>query len=220
MFMRKGLFLLLIILTTQTFAQTGVSLKLGVTPWHFVHDFDDLSSPMSLEYSGGINVEQVLFNSSVGVMTGIGYAYSPPGMKYKDLTDQQNPVAVIYEEEINKKYIQVTHHEVTIPLLFVFYNNGFRTGIGGYYSQYFFANNLNDNKYEQLSDYGLKACTGARISKRVIFTIGYYYGLKQSLQISRIPQRSPLSGNMQKLEVHLAISLFNNLNDSKYFLVP
>ena len=215
---RKGFVFLFILLASQSYSQVGVSLKLGASPWHFTDHFDDLSNPISLAYSGGIDVEKVLGNSFVGVMTGIHYSYSPPGTHYTDLTDQQNPVAMLYEEVVNKRYIEVVHHELTVPFMFVFYHNGLRTGLGASYSRYRFNNALSLNGPETLYDYGLRACTGTRLSKRMIFTIGYYYGLKDMILLNTIPESPPYKANMQQLNVCLAISLFNSFNDQKYFV--
>lgn len=222
MFFRKGLFFVFILLATQCYSQTGVSFSLGVGAWHFVDKFDDLSNPVSLEYTGGINVEKVLGKSSVGVMTGLHYAYSPPGTKYTDLTDQQNELAVIFEQEINERYINVVHHELCLPLMLIFYHNGLRTGVGASVRQYMFDNKMNGNSFERFTDYGLNACTGARLSKRVIFTIGYYYGLKKVINLSATPvagvETASIKSNMQQLQVHLSISLFNNFDNQKYFV--
>lgn len=222
MFLRKGFVLLFIVLASHCYSQTGVSFSLGAAPWHFVDKFDDLSNPMSLSYTGGINVERVLKNSSVGVMAGLHYAYSPPGTHYADLTDQQNTLAVIFEKEVNERYIDVVHHEICLPVMFIIYHNGLRTGIGASARQYFFNNNLNGNSFERINDFGLNACTGARLSKRVIFSIGYYYGLKKVLDLSAAPEpnaaTTSIKGNMQQLQVHLSISLFNNFDNQKYFV--
>ncbi|MFA9389097.1 MAG: hypothetical protein ACERKD_04790 [Prolixibacteraceae bacterium] len=223
MLLRKTLFLFLILLASHSFSQTGLSLKFGATAWRFTHNFEDISTPMSLAYSGGLNLEQVLFNSSVGVMTGVDYLYAKPGLKYTDLSGQKNLLAVIYEKELNERYVQIVHHEITVPFMFVFYHNGLRTGVGASYSWYLFDNKMNGDGFEQLNDYGLVACTGARLSKRMIFSIGYYYGLKNVIGLSALPEMGDealLSGNVQQLKVHLAISLFNNLKDSKYFIAP
>lgn len=221
MFRRISIFSIAMLWSVLLFSQTGVSLKFGTSPWHLVHQFKDLSSPISLSYSGGLNVEHVLFNS-VGIATGIDYAYAKPGTKYVDLSDQQNLMAVLFEEQINQRYIEVVHHEISVPFLFVFYHNGFRTGIGASYHKYLFDNNLSGDKYERLSDYGLNFCTGARLSKRIILSMGYYYGLNKMLDLNAVSESGAetanLSGNMQQLQVHLAISLFNNFNDAKFFL--
>lgn len=222
MFLRKGFFFILILLVLQSYSQTGISLKLGASPWHFVDQFDDLSSPISLGYSGGLNVEQILFNSNVGISSGIEYLYAKPGVKYVDLSDQENALAVIYEKGMNDKFINVVHHEVTVPLLFVFYNNGFRTGIGASISRYYFENTSQSPKFNIFNDYGLTANLGARLSKRLIFSIGYYYGLKKVVNLSALVDQNsggaPLVANMQQLKISLGFSLFNNYSNPKYFI--
>jgi hypothetical protein len=219
----KGLFIIFLIIAGFTSqAQFGLSLKAGVSPWHFTDKFDDLSNPISLGYSTGFNVEQILFKSSVGLVSGIEYLYAPPGVKYTDLSDQENILAVIYEREMNQHFVQVTHHEFSIPLQLVFYHNGLRTGVGASYSRYFFEKSGSQGEFNIYDDYGITAFTGARLSKRFIFSIGYYYGLKDIINLNAVPANTEMGGklqaNMQQIRIHLAISLFNNFRDSKYFI--
>ncbi|MBN2805300.1 MAG: hypothetical protein JXR22_01460 [Prolixibacteraceae bacterium] len=223
MTIRKGLLIFLLLIAGYTsHAQFGLNFKAGVAPWHFSDQFNDLSNPISLGYSAGLNVEQVLFRSSVGLVSGLEYLYSPPGIKYTDMSDQENILAVIYESEVNQHFIQVSHHEFSIPLQLVFYHNGLRTGIGASYSRYFFEKSDRPGEFNSYDDYGLVACTGARLTKRLIFSVGYYYGLKDIIDLNAVPanadEAGKLQANMQQFRIHLAFSLFNNLRDSKYFI--
>lgn len=218
MLIRKGLVVLLMFFASQCFSQTGLNLKLGASAWHFVSEFEDLSNPMSLAYSGGLNLEQVLVRSRVGIMTGLEYQYANSGTNYIDLSDQKNLAAVIYQKKFNERYINVAHHEISIPFMFVFYHNGFRSGAGASYTRYLFNNQVNENGPEQLNGYGLNFCTGARLSKRILFSIGYYYGLNKVINVQFIPERDPFQANMQQITFHIAYSLFNNFEQDKYFI--
>jgi len=209
-------------MSSLCYSQTDLSVNFGVSPWHFVDQFDDLSNPISLGFSGGINVEQILFKRSVGIMTGVEYMHAKPGTKYTDLSDKENFLAEVYEMEVNQNFIGVKHHEFTVPLHFVFYHNGLRTGIGASYSHYFFENSSKLTKYRIYNDYGLTAFTGARLSKRLIFSIGYYYGLKNIIQLNANPSvhdvEKNLNAKMQQIKIHLSFSMFNNMTDSQYFI--
>lgn len=223
MMIRKGFLLLILsIVGITSNAQFGLNIKAGVAPWHFTDQFTDLSNPISMGYSAGINVEQVLFKSSVGLSSGLEYFYAPPGIQYTDLSDQQNLLAVIYEREVNEHFVKVQHHEFSIPLMVVFYHNGLRTGVGASYSRYYFEQSNKPGNYNIYDDYGLTACTGARLSRRIIFSIGYYYGLKDVINLNAIPsntdQGAKLQANMQQIRIHLGISLFNNFKEQKYFV--
>lgn len=221
--MKKHIFLIsLIFIGSVVYSQVAVDLKLGVSPWRLSHNFDDLSSPVSLGYSGGLNVEYILGGSSVGFLTGIDYLYSQPGTEYIELSDLGNPLAVIYAEKLNRSYIEIDRHEISLPLVATFYHNGLRSGIGGVFSLYLCEDNSKVLGYRSLADYGLTAFTGSRISKRLTLSIGYYYGLNKVLNIdasSEVPDGGQaLLGNMQQLKIHLGISLFNNIDNSDYFL--
>lgn len=222
MSLRKGLLFFFIFMSSLSYSQTDLSFKLGVSPWHFADQFDDLSNPISLGYSGGINVERILSKNSVGIMTGIEYMYAKPGTKYTDLSDQENFLAVVYEREVNQHFVGVTHHEFTVPLQFIFYHNGLRTGIGASYSRYFFENSSGLTKYRVFNDYGLNVFTGARLSNRLIFSIGYYYGLKNIIQLNALPsdyvEEKALNAKMQQIRINLSISLFNTIKESQYFI--
>lgn len=223
--LKKGLLFLWVIISVPSFSQIGINLKLGASPWHLVDNIDQLSNPISLAYTGGINIETVFPNSSIGFLSGVDYTYSQPGTNYVDLSDQENILAMIYEDQINKHYIGVTHHEISVPVMMVFYHNGLRSGIGASYSKYFFEDVEIKGTYNTLNDFGLVAMTGARLSKRMILAFGYYYGLKKVVELSPsglegVDNPIALKANMQQIRVQLCISLFNNLKDSRYFLAP
>ncbi|MDA3927961.1 MAG: hypothetical protein PF541_03325 [Prolixibacteraceae bacterium] len=219
---RKGLLLFLLFFTSFGYSQTGINLHLGTSPWHIVHNFDDISRPMSLAYSGGLQFEQSLASNGFGIVTGIEYTYSQPGTSYADLTDKLNLLAVVYEEKINKDFINSMHHELTVPVMFVFYHGGLRTSIGASYSRYFFEEKGSPRIYRGVDDFGLRAMTGARISKRIIFSFGYYYGLNQILAyhapVSDDFIGVPIKGNMQQFKICIGISLFNKMDNDIYYL--
>jgi len=221
----KGLFFILsILLGISGFSQVGIHLKSGVSPWHITHNINELSSPISLGVIGGLNFEFILKNTPVGIVTGLDYLNTKGGTAYVDLSDQASLDAMVYAEVINEKYINVPHQEFSIPLMMVFYHNGFRTGIGAQYNRYVFENGINQEIANGLVDYGIIATTGARISKRFILSFGYYYGLSTVFNTDASLEANEniveFNGRMQQFKIQLCISIFNNIKDSRYRLSP
>jgi len=218
------LMIYLLLITTTGFSQTDISIKIGATPWHINHDFDDLTKPYSLSYTTGLNIEQAIPNSGIAFQTGIEYTYSQPGTNYIDRTDNENLLAVLYQQSINERYINRTHHEFVVPLMFVLYANDMRIGLGGSYRRYQFGDFDFSGILNAEEDYGLNASVGARFSKRVAFSIGYYYGLKPFVNLTVLPDSGvegpQLNGTMQQISVSLSFSLFNKLTHNRYYLSP
>lgn len=164
------------------FAQTDIGIKLGASPWNINHDNKLISKPVSVASNGALLFEQVLFKRPVALLTGFEYTYAPQGNEYIDLSDKQDIVAGIVTDQFNSRYLKVVHHEISVPLMFVFYHKPLRTGIGIELNHYYFPKKVTGN-FSQFNDYGLKLFTGARFSRTVSFSIGYFYGLKDVFAI-------------------------------------
>jgi hypothetical protein len=218
----KWLIVLFLILNFQGFSQSDLQVSFGTSSWRFAHQFNDLSSPFQLSYWGGLNYERVIQNSSVALFTGINYRYSPPGTAIVDLTDEENLLAVIYEKEINENFVEVVHHEIAVPLQMVFYHNGFRTAFGAEYKRYWFPYSTSSIVEKGYNDIGLRVLTGARFSKRISFSIGYYYGLRNVIELRAIPNNGSagavFSSKVQQLDVQFNISLFKGMDGERYYL--
>ena len=220
--MKQGIIIFLLFLGQVGVAQCDFSLKLEASPWQIMHNFEDLSQPFSLGYTTGLNFEKVIAKSSVAVLTGIEYSYAPQGNGYVDLTDEQNLLAVIYEQELNDRYIAHPHHQLSFPIMLLFYLNELRLGVGAAYSRYIFGDFNLTATDKQYADYGLRIQAGARLSKRVSFSIGYYYGLSEIVSLSAFPvsgeEGASLSGNMQQFSIGISFSILNSLTDQRYYL--
>ncbi len=206
------------------FAQTDIGLKLGVSPWNINHQNKSISKPISLSYTGGLAFEQILNKSPFGVYSAIDYSYSPAGTSYIDLTDERDLMAGVIVRQINERYVNVAHHEIAVPLMFVYYYNALRTGIGVEYNRYYFPEPSTENKYLVYNDWGFRFVAGTRFSKYVAFSLGYYYGMKKTFQLvtsSDSGKSSLFSGNMQQIEASLTFSLFNSMDrESGYMMQP
>jgi hypothetical protein len=221
---RLGVILLFLLCYTFAFAQTDVGLTMGISPWNITHKNLSVSKPISLSYSGGLTLEQILFESQIGFLTGIEYSYCPKGVSYLDLTDQQDIWAGVVASKLNERYIDVAHHELAVPIMMVFYYNAIRSGLGVEFNKYYFPDARQNNKLVGYNDWGLRCFTGTRFSKFVALKIGYYYGLNKVFQFNYTPgsgKATYFTGTMQQLEVSLTFSLFNNMGkDSGYMIQP
>jgi hypothetical protein len=221
---RIGFLLLLMVCCQFVFSQTDVGIKVGVAPWNINHQNKSISKPISLNYSAGLAFEQIVNKSPFGVYTGIEYSYCRMGTPYIDLTDERDLMAGVIVAQVNERFINVAHQEIAVPLLFVFYYNALRTGVGVEYNRYFFPEPSSANNYLDYNDWGLRFVTGTRFSKYVAFSIGYYYGMNKPFQLVTASEsgKSPLfSGNMQQIEASLTFSLFNTMErESGYMIQP
>lgn len=220
--MKQGVLFFLLFFSLGTMAQSDLSLKLEVAPWQLRHDFAQISHPFSLGYTVGLNFEKVIAKSNFAILTGLEYDYAPKGNKYVDLTDKQNLLAVIYEQEFNQRFIGLPHHQLAVPIMLICYFNDLRVGAGISFNRYYFGQLETANINQLIRDYGVKAQFGSRMSKHVTFSISYYYGLNSFATLSAFPdssdEASSISGNMQQFSVGLKFSIFNNLKDQKYYL--
>ena len=220
--MKQGFLILFLLLSLFGLAQSDFNLKLEASAWKINHNFEDLSNPFSLAYTTGLNFEQVIAKSKFAVLTGVEYTYAPKGNHYVDLSDEQNLLAVIYDQEFNKRFIALVHHRLSVPLLLICYVSDFRLGIGASYSRYIFGEFNQHNTDQQFSDYGLRAQFGARLSKHIMFSVGYYYGLNRFANLSVFPSSEvdipSISGNMQQISIGIRYSIRNTMSDQKYYL--
>lgn len=216
------LLLLFLLLFVQLYSQLGIHIKAGASPWHITHNIEKLSSPISLGYTGGLNVEYAFPYTSLGLLSGLDYTYALPGNEYIDASDRESIAAAVYADLVNRQYVDVTRQEFSVPLVLLFYNGGIRTGLGVQYSRYLFDNGTNNSFSTSLHDYGAVAMAGARISKRIVLSLSYYYGLNQPFygtgETEWGEQLPDYKGRMQHFRVFLCLSLFNNMDDNRSLL--
>lgn len=217
--LKQGLFIVFSLFSISSFSQSDLYLKLEVNTWQYKHDYKNLSNPYSLAYTSGLNFEKVINKSLFAIYSGIDYTYSPKGVNYIDLTDKQDPFAIIFEEVLKERFIGIPHHEFKVPFMFIFYLNEIRTGIGVSYSKIFYGKQSFTNISNQYTDYGLNATIGARLSRFITFSMGYYYGLNNVVKITASEiEKVELHGKIQRLNFCLSFSIFNSIKEDRYYL--
>lgn len=204
-------------------AQVGVDMNFGVAPWRIAHNMEDLSSSVSLGYAGSLTIESFMQDSDAALLTGIEYFLAEPSDNYADLSNEENLMAVAFANTLKQQYFAFNRHEITIPLMYVFYHNNLRSGFGVSYTMMYFEDYSRPILKRVINDFGVRAFTGARLSKRMLFTINYYYGVNKIVVMHANEtgfegNEFNLTGHMHQVKVTLGISLFNNFDGSRCFL--
>lgn len=206
---------------TASYAKFDVCVKTGVAPWQYMHEYDGLSKPISLSFSGALHAEYVFGESPLALMGGVEYNFAGPGTRYIDLTDREDSDAMLFDRLINEYFVGRERHTIAFPLMLQLYTGNIRLGAGVSWNTYYY--DEIGAVQDRWQDFGYRGALGLRLSKRIAFEVSYYYGMEKFIElptayIEPLNSTTKLSANVQFFQIMLALSLFNNISGDRYYM--